>query len=197
MNHQKRRSSAARQNASAILSVELRLHFWSAAEGVFSPSKKSAREFFAGALSFYLETTLPLRLRRCRGGCLLLFDNAYWLLENDSSHNHSITNFGVIDGSRHVRADGRPGYGVTFRIHNGSVVRVVISHRCYIRLRSERKVIRIRRVFHDCAGTGGRCRLCRRGTGCRVRCRGRCCGLLRQRCHHRCRTSRSNCQHFH
>ena len=152
---------------------------------------KAPAKFLAGAFDL-VATTFPLRSCRCRSSCFLVLDNPGWLAQHDFAHEHSVTDRRVIDRCRHVRSNRRPTYGASFRIHNGRVSRVVITRWRNIRRRSEHKIIRIRRICHDRAGTVCRCCLSCRCAGYRVRCRSCCRSLLRARYSQCCYASHGN-----
>lgn len=158
--------------------------------------KKSARELSRGRCRFLAGTTFPLGFCRCGSGRFLVLNYSGWLAQHDFAHEHPVTNCRVVDCCRHIWPNGRPSYSATFRIYNGRVSRVVITHRRRTRRCSEHKVIRIRSVCHDCTGTAGCCLLSCRRARYRVGC-GRSRGLLRQRNPQGCRASQSSRQYFH
>ena len=141
---------------------------------------KAPAKFLAGAFDL-VATTFPLRSCRCRSSCFLVFNNSWRSAQYDFAHEHPVTDRRVIDRCRHVRSNRRPSYTAPFRIHNGRVSCVVITRWRNIRRSSEHKIIRIRRICHDRAGTVCRCCLSCRCAGYRVRCRSCCRSLLRAR----------------
>ena len=156
--------------------------------------KKSAREISRGRFSISAEPSFRSRFRRRRGGCFLVSINWSRPAQYDSTYHHAVTNSRVINGRWHIWSNGRPTYDPAFRVYNGCVSRVVITHRCHVRRRSKCDVIRIRRVGHDSSSGAGRrllscsCACHRIGRSC-----GRC-GFLRERDSHRCRARHSSCQ---
>jgi hypothetical protein len=155
---------------------------------------KAPAKLLTGAFDFLAETTFTLRSCRGRSSCFLVLVDPGWPAQHDFAHEHPVADCRVIDGRRHIWSNGRPTYGATLWINDGRVSRVVIARWCHIRRSPERKVIRIRSVRNDCAGSIGCCCLSCSGPCYRVsRCRSSR-GFLRQRYPQRCRESHSSRQ---